>query len=1335
MVYRRNVILAFGAALFGTLVTAAVPLVERQVIDNVVVTHRHSLTPYLVVLLAAGVAIFAAAFVRRYVGGRLSLDVQYDLRDEVFSTIERLDGARQDQVQTGQVVSRAISDVGAIQGLLSYLPMVAGNLVLFVASLVAMAWLSPLLTLIALAMGPALFLLGLRARTTVFPATWAAQQQAGEVAGAVEEAVAGVRVVKGFGQEDRELGRLAGHARTLFALRMRAVQITSRFGAAMQAVPALGQVAVLALGGWLALTDRITLGTFLAFSTYLGALIGPTRTLAGLLTVGQQAKASTVRIFEIIDSRPVITDAPDATVLGTARGLIELAGVTFGYLPSRPVLRDVDLRIAPGETVALVGTSGSGKSTISQLLPRFYDPQGGTVRLDGHDVRTLTLASLRDQIGMVFEDSFLFSDTVRANISYGRPDATDDQIVEAARASQADGFIRNLPNGYDTVVGEQGLTLSGGQRQRVALARALLTDPRVLLLDDATSAIDARIEAEIHATLREVMRGRTTLLIAHRRSTLRLADRIAVLDAGRIIDVGTEADLVARSPLFRRLLAGPGDTLAENAADADAEDADAADADAEVADAEDDRSRQAGQPPRSEATGDIGGSSAGRAFGAALSGPGISAASSGSGFGAVPSGRGLGSVPGGRGFGGGRSGRVLSGGGAFGDVPATPELLARVAALPPARDDPRVDQAAAAAPDPDFTLRRLLSWVRVPLVVGLLLVALDAAAGLAVPALVRHAVDAGVSAQARDVLFATAGVALAVSLADWLVQIWQTRVTGRMGERLLYVLRVKTFAQLQRLGLDYYERELAGRIMTRMTTDVDALSTFLQTGLVTAIVSLLSFFGVLIALLLLDAQLALVVIAVLPVLIAVTVVFRRRSSAAYTESRERVSAVNASLQENLTGLRVAQAFGREQANQELFRGLADSYRRSRMRAQRMIALYFPFVEFLSRIAGALVLGIGAHLAVHGSLSAGALLAFLLYVNLFFSPVQQLSQVFDGYQQAMVGLRRLSDLLRTPTSTPAAEHPRPVGRLSGEVVLDDVHFAYTIAGGTAANAVDGVSLRIAPGETVAFVGETGAGKSTVVKLIARYYDVTGGAIRIDGVDLREFDLSAYRRRLGVVPQEPFVFSGTIRDAIAYARPDAADGEVLAAARAVGADTFIDALPDGYDHPVGERGRGLSAGQRQLLALARAELADPDILLFDEATAALDLATEAAVTAAAEAVTTRRTTIVIAHRLTTAARADRVVVMADGRVAEQGTHVDLVHAGGPYARLWAAFTADAEPPEVEGSPGLEGSPGPEGSPGAGGPSGAEGPAGGEPPGTGPQIGEAPKESGMADHSVMS
>jgi ATP-binding cassette, subfamily B, bacterial len=1261
--YRSLAVLAFGAAVVGSGVAAVTPLIERQVIDNVVVGRHGSLAPYLVALLLAGVARFGAGFVRRYLGGRLSLDVQYDLRDAVFRSLERLDGARQDQIQTGQVVSRAISDVTVVQALLSFLPMMSGNFLLFVVSLAIMAWLSPLLTLIALAIGPALLLLSLRARRTVFPSTWAAQQQAGEVAGVVEEAVAGVRVVKGFGQEARELSRLQGAARRLFALRLRAVVYTSRFSPALQAVPALGQVGVLAFGGWLALEGRITLGTFLAFSTYLGELVSPVRMLAGLLTIGQQARASVVRIFELIDSHPTITEAPGALELPRARGLVEFDHVTFGYLRSRPVLSDVSLTVEPGETLALVGTSGSGKSTVSLLLPRFYDVHGGAVRLDGQDVRDLTLSSLRAQIGVVFEDSFLFSDTVRANIAYGRPDASEAAVVAAARAAEADGFIRDLPDGYDTVVGENGLTLSGGQRQRVALARALLTDPPVLLLDDATSAVDARVEAEIHATLREIMRGRTTLLVAHRRSTLRLADRIAVLDAGQVVDVGTEAELNHRCPLFRLLLAGPGDdaegidapapaavtaapaavsALPEGAATRLAAPDAAASSAAGGEQAEPAPAGPDGVTPELWRYDDAPGSTGPRRTNSAGGGPG--------GFG---------------GFGGP--------GGAFADVPASPELLARVEALPPATADPDVDDAAAGRPDPDFSLSRLLSWVRGAFVVGLLLVALDAVAGLALPALIRHGVDAGVDRHASRALFATAGLALIIVLADWLVQVWQTRVNGRMGERLLYVLRVKTFGQLQRLGLDYYERELAGRIMTRMTTDVDALSSFLQTGLTTAVVSLLSFFGVLVAILILNVRLALVVVAVLPVLIVATVVFRRRSSRAYTESRERVSAVNASLQENLTGVRVAQAFRRESVNQERFRGLADDYRRSRLRAQKLIATYFPFVEFLSEVAAALVLGVGAGLAEHGSLTPGALIAFLLYLDLFFSPVQQLSQIFDGYQQAEVGLRRLSDLLRMPTSTPEAAAPRPVGRLDGEIVFDDARFTYT---GARDPAIAGVDLRVAPGETVALVGETGAGKSTMVKLIARFYDVTGGAVRVDGVDVREFSLAGYRHRLGVVPQEPFLFSGTVRDAIAYGRPDASDAEVEGAARAVGAHPMVARLPGGYLHPVGERGRGLSAGQRQLLALARAELADPDILLLDEATAALDLATEAQVSAAADVVSRRRTTIVVAHRLTTAARADRVIVMDGGRVVEQGRHDDLLRADGTYARLWEAFTAHDE-----------------------------------------------------------
>jgi ATP-binding cassette subfamily B protein len=428
-----------------------------------------------------------------------------------------------------------------------------------------------------------------------------------------------------------------------------------------------------------------------------------------------------------------------------------------------------------------------------------------------------------------------------------------------------------------------------------------------------------------------------------------------------------------------------------------------------------------------------------------------------------------------------------------------------------------------------------------------------------------------------------------------------------------------------------------------------------------------------IALLFINARLGLTLFAIVPVLAVVTVVFRIRSSRAYTEARERVSVVNADFQENVAGLRITQAYRRAPRNAARFAGLSTGYRQSRLRAQRYIALYFPFVQLLSTVAAALVLFTAASQVHSGALTAGGLVAFLLYIDLLFAPVQQLSQVFDGYQQASVGLRRIKDLLRTPTSTPQAERPRRPGRPRGLIEFRDVHFRYP---GQPADALNGVSLTVEPGETVALVGQTGAGKSTIIKLVARFYDVTGGQVLIDGTDLRELDLATYRHGIGVVPQEPYLSPGTVRDAIAYGRPGATDAEVEAAARAVGAVGMIARLPGGFRHEVAERGRNLSAGQRQLIALARAYLVDPGILLLDEATAALDLAAEAEVIAATERLTAQRTTLVVAHRLTTAARADRIVVMADGQIAETGSHDELLAAGGQYAELWAAFMGGAE-----------------------------------------------------------
>lgn len=1281
MRHRVDMVVSFAAAVAGSAAQTVVPLVTRQIVDNVILKPTSPLWPWLSLLIVLGVATFGFAYLRRYHGGRVALAVQYDLRNDMHQHLQTMDAGNLDRMPTGQLVARANSDSALVQGLLSFLPIMSGNVLMMVLSIAVMLYLSPLLAIISLVMAPALLFVSYRMRWRIFPATWDAQQREGDVIQIVDEVVNGVRVVKAFGQEQHEVERIAASAGKLYGSQMRATRLQARYQPLLQAIPSLGQVAVLAAGGFLVLQHDITLGTFLAFSTYVAQLMAPARQLAGLLTIGQQARAGLERIFQLLDLKPAIADAPDAFELPDVDGGIEFRNVTFGYGGrddggSPDVLHGVSFRIAAGERVALVGPSGSGKSSATLLVSRFYDPQSGTVLVDGHDVRAVTLGSLRRRIGSVFEDSFLFSDTVRANIAYGHPDATDEQIEAAARIGQAHTFIQALPAGYDTLVGERGLILSGGQRQRIALARALVADPRILILDDATSAIDARTEEAIHDGLREVTRGRTTLLVAHRLSSLHLAERIIVFDGGSIVASGTHEHLLASSAMYRSLLTGfddeappaPGAGIEELANYAG-------------------RKAAAGPAPAVARTGSGADSGTGTTA-AAWGRPHGQAPTNGAANGAAPA-VGAPSIGAGLGRGGGGSWRR--------NLAPTPELLARVAALRPVRDTAVIDLAAETVPNAHFSLWALLREFRRPLLLGLLLVVLDAVASLVGPVLVRTGIDEGVSQGLETVLFAASGVYLVATLADFIIEIGETFVTGRTAQRVMLSLRIRIWAQLQRLSLDYYEREMAGRIMTRMTTDVDQFESLIENGLLSALVAFVTFAGVGTALVIFNAELALCVFVVVIPLAIATVMFRRRAAALYDQSRERIAVVNGDFQESLAGVRESQAFVHEAVTIERFRGFGRRYLDSRMAAQRLVAIYFPFVAFLADGTDAIVLGVGAGMVTSGALTTGALIAFLLYIDMFFSPIQQLSQVFDAWQQTRVSVLRIADLMKMETLTPNAPSATEPGPLDGGLVLAGVHFRYpsepihrstrpALRGpadikptGPAyaglqkkpPEAIRGLELRINPGETVALVGETGAGKSTVMKLLIRFYDPDAGSIRVDGADLRGLDLTGYRRQLGYVPQEAFLFTGSIRDNIAYGRPEADDAMVEAAARAVGAHDFIATLDGGYRHELAERGRSLSAGQRQLIALARAELVNPAILLLDEATSNLDLATEAKVSAAMHRLSSGRTTVVIAHRLQTARSADRIVVLHNGRIVENGPHAELLRQGGAYAAMWEVF----------------------------------------------------------------
>jgi ABC-type multidrug transport system fused ATPase/permease subunit len=554
--YRRSVIWSFVLAALAMGMTVLIPYLTGRAIDAVRAHHRPDLVTLAVVIAAAALLRLALSAARRLVAGRVSLGVELDLRGQLYGHLQRLELAFFDRQQTGQLMSRATVDLQSVRFFLGYgLIFIGQSLLSIVLAAIAMFALQPLLAVLALAPVPFVVLIARSYGKHSRPAMQEAQQRIAELTADVEESISGVRVVKAFAQEERQLSRFRGSVQRVFDQQLLATRIQAFYNPMISFLPNLGLALILLVGGRQVIDGTITLGQFTAFYAYLLMLISPMRTLGYMLGAAQRATASGARIFQVLDREPAMTVPPDAPALPDGAGAVSFQDVSLRFEGAvRDALHRVTLEVPAGRTVALVGAMGSGKTALVSLLGRLYDVSAGSVAIDGADVRSVDLVSLRRAVAVVDDDPFLFSATVHDNIAYGRPDATRAEVEAAARAAQAADFVQQLPEGYDTLVGERGLTLSGGQRQRLAIARAICANPRILVLDDATSSVDASTEQEIKLALREVMRGRTTFIIAHRLSTIALADEIVVLEQGELVAHGDHEQLLEESSLYREIV-------------------------------------------------------------------------------------------------------------------------------------------------------------------------------------------------------------------------------------------------------------------------------------------------------------------------------------------------------------------------------------------------------------------------------------------------------------------------------------------------------------------------------------------------------------------------------------------------------------------------------------------------------------------------------------------------------------------------------------------------------------------------------------------------------------
>lgn len=1168
--YRSGLILAALIASLAALPMLLSPHFIGDAVDAIKSKSKGSLTDSAEVLTLVAVAGALLAAVRMVAVSRVGYRIESKMRERYFSHLTELDLHTLEAADPGQMVTRGTSDLRAVRMFLSSgLASAAQSVVTLVFVITALLIHQAVLAVIAVAMAVGIVWLARRQARVGTELQRQGRQCLGELADEAEEGISGITVIRAFGRRKQRIDQYEKTLQESSATIRKVTWRNAKYRTLISLLPYLGLIALLAFGSALAIeADDFTDGEFVTLYMYFLLMAGPASTIANVVTLAQDATAASRRIEEILEQDSTFSQyGRDALPAG--QGAINLSKVSGSHRDGSEMVSGLDLGLKGGQTTALVGPDGAGKSTALALAKRLYPLSSGEIEIDGYSGTEIDNESLQREVSMVSSDEFLTAGTIREIITYGVPDATDEQILQAAKIAKADSFIKRLPEGYDTDVGENGARLSGGQRQRLALARSLLLNPRTLLLDGATSGLDLPTESAVTRGLKQRGPDRTTLIVTDRPQVLSQMDSVMVMDSGSVVAEGSHGQLLKDNDIYQQLI----DSDAEAGEDSAVEDGQLSQHESDA----DSTSISSKKEEQKE------------------------------------------------------------------ELPSALPLKRRLAVL-----------GGLIRPDRKWLL----------LAVAAVLVATAAAL-----------VPAYLAGQIINDVLGSKSLELLEELLTLLVLtvlLWTIASFGRyflipwIGQRAMMRLRMRVFKHLLDLNLTYFSSSSAGRILSRLTYNIETLTTVMQNGANMLISAVLMLIGTSVMLFVLDPLLALIAYATVPFILLASLAMSRARRRINNRAVAGVTALTQHILETVKGARVMRSFAREKAHQEEFA----EYNRLERKALRQSAYLFGTfsltAELIVGIGVAVMVLVGGRQAIDGAVTIGVMVALTTYLRTALTPVSALVSFQALFGQVGPSFDRIIKILDIkPDPRPVISKAGHLEAVKGEVEFKSAYFAYDNSGW----ALKDISFSLGAGESVAVVGESGAGKSTMIKLLLGFSTVQRGEVLLDGRSVAELDDSTLRSNIGFVPQESFVFKGTVFENIAFADPTVSRDRVEGLISELGADSLLK-LPNGLDTEVSSGGRGVSITQRQLVAICRAILAKPKVLVMDEATSGLDLATKRKIAQAIDQLLPNCTKITIAHQLELCKKMDRILVLKDSRLVENGTHSELLDAGGEYARLWGA-----------------------------------------------------------------